>query len=197
MKKTIYDRAGTGKPVPIHDAAAFAAMHKAGELAARTLDYITPFVEPGVRTNDLDTKIEQFMRDHGGVPATLGYKGYPASSGISINHVVNHGIPDEKDLKRLRRGAVLDGQKTGPIEAAIERSTGKSCYLTLTLTEGKYRHIKRACELIGHPVVKLARTGFGGLELSSLSMGAFRFLTPQELKTLRRLGRPSRKTEVA
>ena len=96
----IIDRSGTGKSVPLHDAQAFAAMRRAGRLAAETLDFITPRVQPGVSTGELDRLIEGFMRDHGGVPAKLGYRGYPRSCCISVNHVVNHGIPsDDKKLK--------------------------------------------------------------------------------------------------
>ena len=100
------DRAGTGRPVPIHDGAAFAAMREAGRLAAMTLDHVTPMVEVGVSTGALDRAIEAFMRDHGGVPATLGYRGYTKSSCISVNHVVNHGIPS--DDKRLADGDILN-----------------------------------------------------------------------------------------
>ena len=46
------------------------------------------------------------MRDHGAVPATLGYRGYPKSCCISVNHVVNHGIPSED--KRLRDGDIAN-----------------------------------------------------------------------------------------
>ncbi len=102
----VLDKAGTGKPVPIHDASAFAAMRRAGKLAAMTLDHITPYVRVGVSTAELDHIIERFMREHGGEPATLNYKGYPKSSCISVNHVVNHGIPDEKE--RLRDGDILN-----------------------------------------------------------------------------------------
>ncbi len=102
----VLDKAGTGKPVPIHDASAFAAMRRAGKLAAMTLDHITPHVRVGVSTAELDHIIERFMREHGGEPATLNYKGYPKSSCISVNHVVNHGIPDERE--RLRDGDILN-----------------------------------------------------------------------------------------
>jgi methionyl aminopeptidase len=84
--------------VTIHGPDAFAAMRKAGQLAAENLDYITPFVRPGVTTAELDRLCEQFVRDRGGVPAPLGYKGYPASVCISINHVVCHGIPSDRRL---------------------------------------------------------------------------------------------------
>jgi methionyl aminopeptidase len=73
-------------------------MRAAGRLAAEVLDYITPFVVAGVSTLELNDKIEAFMRAHKAVPATLGYKGYPKASCISLNDVVCHGIPSAKEL---------------------------------------------------------------------------------------------------
>ena len=83
----------------------FAGMRKAGRLAAETLDFITPYVRPGVTTGELDRLLEQFIRDHGGIPAPLGYRGFPKANCISINHVVCHGIPGDK---RLQDGDILN-----------------------------------------------------------------------------------------
>jgi methionyl aminopeptidase len=80
-------------------------MRKAGRLAAETLDFITPYVQPGVTTGELDQLCERFIRDHGAIPAPLGYRGYPKATCISINHVVCHGIPGDK---RLRDGDILN-----------------------------------------------------------------------------------------
>ena len=74
-------------------------MRKAGNLAACTLDMISSFVKPGITTDYLDKLIHDYIVDHGSVPATLGYRGYPKSSCISLNHVICHGIPGEKVLK--------------------------------------------------------------------------------------------------
>jgi len=78
---------------------AFDGMHKAGRLAAETLDMLVPHMVPGVATAEIDRLIHQFILERGGVPATLGYRGYTHSTCISINHVVCHGIPSEKTLK--------------------------------------------------------------------------------------------------
>jgi methionyl aminopeptidase len=91
------DRSATA--VTLHSAADFAPMHAAGRLAAETLDYITDFVRPGVQTQELDRLIADFITARGGVNAPLGYRGYPKSCCISINHVICHGIPGEKTLK--------------------------------------------------------------------------------------------------
>ena len=106
-------RASTNFPGPtprspdgicIHDPGDFESMRNAGQLAARTLDYILPHVA-GVTTEHLDRLCHEFILDHDAVPAPLGYKGFPKSICTSANHVVCHGIPGEK---RLENGDILN-----------------------------------------------------------------------------------------
>ena len=85
--------------VPIHGADAFAAMRRAGRLAAEVLDFITPHVVPGATTGALDELCHGFILDHDAVPAPLNYRGFPKSICTSVNHVVCHGIPGDKVLK--------------------------------------------------------------------------------------------------
>lgn len=84
----------------------FDGMRKAGKLAAQTLDFITPYVKPGVTTGTLDDLLEKFMRDGGGIPATIGYHGYEKASCISPNHVICHGIPSP--TKVLNEGDIIN-----------------------------------------------------------------------------------------
>ena len=99
-------RAERGHAIKIHGADEFAAMRRAGRLAAEVLDYIAPRVEPGVTTGALDRLCHDFIVAHGAVPAPLDYKGFPRSICTSVNHVVCHGIPD--DAKRLTEGDILN-----------------------------------------------------------------------------------------
>jgi methionyl aminopeptidase len=85
--------------VTIHDAQAFVKMRAAGKLAAEILDFITPYVKAGVTTNSLDKLCHDKIIENGAIPAPLNYKGFPKSICTSINHVVCHGIPSEKELK--------------------------------------------------------------------------------------------------
>ncbi|TPG18626.1 type I methionyl aminopeptidase [Sphingomonas koreensis] len=98
---TVTDDAPVGRTgaIKLHDAAAFEGMRRAGRVAAETLDMLVPHVVPGVTTQLLDDMVRDFMVKAGGVPATLGYRGYTHSSCISINHVVCHGIPGDRALK--------------------------------------------------------------------------------------------------
>ncbi len=85
--------------IRIHDAEGFEGMRKAGRLVAECLDMLVPEVRPGVTTQHLDGLVYQFVRDHGAVPATVGYRGYRHASCISLNHVICHGIPGPRALK--------------------------------------------------------------------------------------------------
>ncbi|MDG2186814.1 MAG: type I methionyl aminopeptidase [Hyphomicrobiales bacterium] len=77
----------------------FLQMKKAGQLVAQCLNYIESFVVEGVTTNYLDKLIYDFALSKNSIPATLNYRGYPASSCISLNNVICHGIPGNKKLK--------------------------------------------------------------------------------------------------
>ncbi len=92
--------------ITIHGPEDFEGMRKAGRLAAETLDFITPQVQPGVTTEELDRLCHGFILDHGAIPAPLNYKGFPKSICTSVNHVVCQGIPS--DRKRLGKGDAIN-----------------------------------------------------------------------------------------
>jgi methionyl aminopeptidase len=93
------------RTIKIHHEEHFECMRRAGQLAAATLDFITPHVVPGVTTEVLDALCDAFIRDHGGISAPLNYRGFPKSICTSINHVVCHGIPGSK---KLEEGDILN-----------------------------------------------------------------------------------------
>lgn len=85
--------------ITIHSQADVEAMRKAGALAARVLDHMAECVAPGVTTNTLNTICHDMIVQAGAIPAPLNYKGFPKSICTSVNHVICHGIPDDKQLK--------------------------------------------------------------------------------------------------
>ena len=92
----------------------FENMRLAGSLAAGALDEVTPYVKPGVKTNDLDKICYEFIKDNGGYSAPLFYRGFPKSCCTSVNHVVCHGIPTKKylndgDIINIDVTAIVDG----------------------------------------------------------------------------------------
>jgi len=84
--------------VIIHDKKEIKGMRKAGILAAKVLDFITPYVVPGCTTEYLDKKCYEYILKNDAIPAPLNYRGFPKSICTSINHVICHGIPSEKKL---------------------------------------------------------------------------------------------------
>nr|WP_316653969.1 type I methionyl aminopeptidase [uncultured Gellertiella sp.] len=112
----------------------FEGMRRACQLTARCLDALVPMVKPGVTTNAIDRFVFEFGMDNGALPATLNYRGYTKSSCTSINHVICHGIPDDKplregDIVNIDVTFVLDGwhgdssrmYPVGEIKRAAER----------------------------------------------------------------------------
>ncbi|MEA2999912.1 MAG: methionyl aminopeptidase [Sphingomonadales bacterium] len=92
----------------------FIGMRAAGRAAAGVLDALVPHVRPGVTTQEIDDIVHAEMVARGGVPATLGYRGFTGSCCTSINHVVCHGIPGERalrdgDIVNIDVTIVLDG----------------------------------------------------------------------------------------
>ncbi len=85
--------------IKIHNQEEFTKMRAAGALAAHVLDYITDFVKIGVSTDYLNDLCHKKIIESGAIPAPLGYRGYPKSICTSVNHVICHGIPNEKLLK--------------------------------------------------------------------------------------------------
>jgi methionyl aminopeptidase len=90
-------RASVG--VTLHGPEAFEGMRKAGRIAAEVLDLMVPEVKPGVTTAHLDKIAYDYVISQGAVPACLGYRGYRHTLCTSINHVVCHGIPNDKPLR--------------------------------------------------------------------------------------------------
>jgi methionyl aminopeptidase len=100
--------------IVLHRPEDFEAMRHAGRLAAEVLDMITPHVQVGVTTEELDRLCHEFILAHNAIPAPLNYRGYPKSICTSINHVVCHGIPGPKrladgDIVNLDITVILDG----------------------------------------------------------------------------------------
>lgn len=134
--------------VPLYDQDDFVGLRKAGQLAAETLDFITPHVKAGISTGELDTLCHQFITDNNAIPAPLNYKGFPKSICTSINHVVCHGIPDDtrilkdSDVLNIDVTVILDGYygDTSRMFFAGDKAPVKA----KRLTEVTYQCLERA-----------------------------------------------------
>ena len=99
IKEILLDTTNINKDgIRIHTDTELDEMKLSCKLAAETLDMIGDYVRPGISTEIINSLCHEFMLDNGATPATLGYRGFPKSCCISINHVVCHGIPGPKIL---------------------------------------------------------------------------------------------------
>jgi methionyl aminopeptidase len=85
---------------------------RAGDVVAETIAHVGERLEPGITLLELDRIADAFIRARGGIPTSLGYKGYPRAICISVNDVVVHGIPDgtvveEGDIVTIDVGVTL------------------------------------------------------------------------------------------
>ena len=100
--------------IKLYGSDGFEGMRRAGQLTAQCLDLLSPMIVPGVTTAEIDDFVFDFALANGALPATLNYRGYTKSCCTSINHVVCHGIPNDKpmrngDIVNIDVTLVLDG----------------------------------------------------------------------------------------
>lgn len=91
----------------------------------------------------------------------------------------------EEQLVQLADGIVLDGTKTLPATVVVMANEPGRVVLQMTIKEGRNRQIRRMCEAVGLEVARLRRTSVGPLKLGMLKPGAWRDLTPEELRAIR------------
>jgi methionyl aminopeptidase len=111
--------------IVLKSAREIALLREAGRIARVALDAAVAMVRPGVSTEEIDAEVERVIRSHGATPEFKGYHGYPASSCISINDQVVHGIPGSRkladgdivgiDVGARYRGFVGDNAATVPV----------------------------------------------------------------------------------
>lgn len=99
-------------------------------------------------------------------------------------HVLVKGVPREAALRRLREGVVLDGRTTAKAGVESFRRTESGTWLSIVLHEGRKRQIRRMCDMVGHPVMRLIRVRLGGLADDGLPAGKWRALTHEEIEEL-------------
>src|ERR1700678_3020078 len=143
-------------------------MRAAGRLAASVLDMIEPFVLAGTTTDELDKRCHDFIVDElKSIPANVGYRGFPKTICTSVNHVVCHGIPNERllkagDILNVDVSIIKDGYHGDPSRMYF---VGKPSVLGQRLTDVCKEAMWRAIELvrpgahlgdIGHAIQGLA-----------------------------------------
>ena len=91
----------------------------------------------------------------------------------------------EEEIRKLRKGVIIDGRITSPAEVRIIRYDTFSTELLITIHEGRNRQVRKMIDTIGHQVVRLKRVRFGPVQLGDLPSGMWRKLTDEEISKLR------------
>ena len=95
------------------------------------------------------------------------------------------GVPTDKTLKKLRAGIRLEDGLTAPARVRFVRATKENSWIEICVTEGRNHLIKRMCTAAGHPVSKLKRLEFAGLNLRGLKISEYKVLNDREVKRLK------------
>jgi 23S rRNA pseudouridine2605 synthase len=111
---------------------------------------------------------------------------HPSFELDKVYEVAARGVLEERDRKRLEEGIELDGRATSPASVVIRTTQRNRTEAVVTIHEGRKRQVRRMFEAVGHPVRELRRVRIGPLELGSLMPGAWRPLSDEELRALRR-----------
>jgi pseudouridine synthase len=96
----------------------------------------------------------------------------------------------------LQRGITLEDGRARAVSVEVINRREKNSWVRVVVTEGRNHLIKRMFLAIGHPVLKLKRVAFGPIHLGNLPLGQFRYLTPEEITKLKKLGLSSTKPQA-
>jgi 23S rRNA pseudouridine2605 synthase len=103
-------------------------------------------------------------------------------------HVRVRGLPDRRALERLAKGVVVDGRRTEPADVRLHRQAedGADATLAVVIHEGRNRQVRKMCEAVGHPVIRLRRVRIGPITDDRIRPGEFRDLDEREVAGLTR-----------
>lgn len=105
----------------------------------------------------------------------------PKTYQVKVRGVLTDGL-----LKKLASGVRLDDGMTAPAKVRKMKLVDANSWIEITIHEGRYRQVRRMCEALGHPVLKLRRIKVGPIGLTGVPAGLYRELTPGEVLTLLR-----------
>jgi methionyl aminopeptidase len=129
-----------------------AKMRQAGRLASQLLDYLTPLIQPGISTLELNDLAEQWTQAQGAKSAPLGYNGFPKSICTSVNEVVCHGIPNAKEI--LRAGDIMNVDVTLIVDGYHGDTSRMFCVGQPSAIAGKLVEVTQKCLYLGIEQVK-------------------------------------------
>lgn len=143
-------------------------------------DYVYP-----VGRLDYDSEGLLLMTSDGDLAARLMH---PRHEVDKVYEVIVAGIPDRRDIDKLRKGVFIEGGRTAPAKVHVEntvKGARPTTKLTITIHEGRNRQIRHMCSAVGLPVRELRRIRMGPIGLGRLKPGQWRELTRDEVRRLK------------
>ena len=137
---------------------------------------------------DVDTTGVLLLTNDGALANRLAHPRYGVEK-VYVAHV--RGTPSDVALEQLRGGIELDDRPTAAARARIVEVRRRSCVVELTLHEGRNHQVKRMCEAVGHPVLRLHRSHYADLNVGNLAAGSWRELTADEIGDLQARAAPT------
>lgn len=120
---------------------------------------------------------------------------HPSSGVPRVYQARVRGVPSRTVFTRLHHGVNLEDGPARARRARVLKKNSNSTWVELTVVEGRNRLVRRLFGELGHPVLRLVRVGYGGLQLGDLPRGKARRLTPGEISTLKKWRKRKRRAE--
>jgi 23S rRNA pseudouridine2605 synthase len=146
---------------------------------------ITEYIYPVGRL-DYDSEGLLLLTSDGDLAAHLTHPRH----GVEREYEVRlKGVPERRELERIARGVAIEGRRTAPavvrLRKTLDATSGVQSIVSIVIHEGRNRQVRKMCNAIGHPVVRLRRVRIGPIADDRLKPGEFRELTEREVRALR------------
>ena len=135
---------------------------------------------------DADTTGALLLTNDGQLAHLLAHPRYEIDK---VYEALVSGIPSPSVLERLAEGVELDDGRTAPARVRMLSHSGHTATVEIVLHEGRKHQVKRMCAAVGHPVSRLHRVAYAGLQLEGLAPGESRELLRPEVNQLKALAR--------
>jgi len=181
-----------GKPVIVEEKKVYVLLHKPAGYVSTVHDpqgrpIVTELLK-GIQERifpvgrlDLDTEGALLLTNDGELAQKILHPSFEVNK---TYRATVKGRPSKKKVEMLSKGIDIDGQKTWPALVKVLSAGSKETALQITIHEGRKRQVRKMCEAVGHPVLRLKRVAYGKLKLGSLAPGKFRFLSRKDMQLI-------------
>jgi 23S rRNA pseudouridine2605 synthase len=177
-------RVGAKEPVRLwryHKPAGLVTTHKDPQARPTVFDAVAKRLPRVISVGRLDLTTEGLLllTNDGGLARQLEL---PSTGWVRRYRVRAFGDVDAKAVAALGEGVTIDGVKYKPIKAEIDKRQGDNLWLTISLTEGKNREVRKVMEYLGLRVNRLIRTAYGPFQLGALAKDAIEEIPGKQLR---------------